>query len=315
MNRIKDYNKLENGIVKWLKERLKETKLKGFVVGVSGGIDSATVSTLAAKTGAPTIVLEMPIKQGNSEVSRAKNHISWLKSNFSNVQSFEISLDFFFTKDIQVNVFSQLMLQIENSIKISCENETKSLAEANSRSRLRMLMLYYVATISKSLVLGTGNKVEDFGIGFFTKYGDGGVDISSIGDLYKTEVRCLAKHMGVLQEIVEAKPTDGLWDDGRTDEDQIGATYENLEWAMEYLWNQNRGVGTTDFDEIRELETNMLYMWSDDEYELQDIEDEYGKDKRIALEILVERYRKNCHKMEPIPIFKVPSSNLSENLT
>jgi len=203
-------------ISNWLKNYLESNNLECFIIGISGGIDSALTSTLCAQTGKKTIVVSMPIYQAPEQLERAHNHINWLKSKYSNVESLEIEL---------TNTFE--------TFKSLFSTENK-LALANSRSRLRMTTLYQIAGTYKGLVVGTGNKVEDFGVGFFTKYGDGGVDISPIGDLTKTEVRQIAKQLGIIEEILIAKPTDGLWDDDRTDEDQMGATYEELEWAMEY---------------------------------------------------------------------------------
>lgn len=207
---------LHQKISNWLLDYLQNNKLESFIIGISGGIDSALTSTLCAQTGKPTIVLSMPIYQSPDQLDRAHNHIKWLKSTYSNIQSFEYDLTQTF------ETFKSLF------------NTEDKLALANSRSRLRMVTLYQVATMNKGLVVGTGNKVEDFGVGFYTKYGDGGVDISPIADLTKTEVRQMAHELGIIEEILMAKPTDGLWEDGRTDEDQIGATYEELEWAMEY---------------------------------------------------------------------------------
>jgi len=203
-------------ISNWLEDYLMNSNLKYFVIGISGGIDSALVSTLCAQTGRKTIVVSMPIHQPKDQLKRAHNHINWLKENYSNVESLEFDLTNTF------EIFRSLF-PVDNQ-----------LALANSRSRLRMTALYQVAGTYGGLVVGTGNKVEDFGVGFFTKYGDGGVDISPIADLTKTEVRQMAKELGVIEEILIAKPTDGLWEDDRTDEDQIGATYEELEWAMTY---------------------------------------------------------------------------------
>ena len=208
--------KLEEKISNWLNKYLTSNNLESFVIGVSGGIDSAVTSTLCAKTGKPTTVLSMPIHQSPSQLNRANNHIKWLKSRYPNVKVLEFDLTQLF------ETFKSLFTKENN------------LALANTRSRLRMVTLYQVATINKGIVVGTGNKVEDFGVGFYTKYGDGGVDISPIADLYKSEVRELARDIGINSEIIEAAPTDGLWEDNRTDEDQIGATYEELEWAMEY---------------------------------------------------------------------------------
>jgi NAD+ synthase len=207
---------LYDRITNWLNEYIENAGLETFVIGVSGGIDSALTSTLAARTGKRTIVLSMPIHQGSDQLERAHNHIDWLKENFSNVESIEIDL---------TETFEQFK---------SLFDKEDFLALANSRSRLRMVTLYQIATMNRGLVVGTGNKVEDFGVGFYTKYGDGGVDISPIADLMKSEVRELAKELGINDEIIVAPPTDGLWGDDRTDEDQIGASYEELEWAMLY---------------------------------------------------------------------------------
>jgi len=191
--------------------------MNSLIIGVSGGVDSAVSSTLAAKTGLKTIVVSMPIYQGEDQLKRANQHIDWLRNNYENVESNEIDLTNLFDK------FSELFSQQSGH------------ALANTRSRLRMVTLYHIASLNNGLVVGTGNKVEDFGIGFYTKYGDGGVDISPIADLLKSEVFKLADHLGIVSSIQKAKPTDGLWDDDRSDEDQLGATYEELEWAMNYL--------------------------------------------------------------------------------
>jgi NAD+ synthase len=238
-------------ISNWLLEYLNNSNLKYFVIGISGGIDSALTSTLCAQTGKPTLVISMPIHQASNQLGRAHNHINWLKEKYPNVQSLEYDLTETF------ETFKKLF-DIEDK-----------LALANSRSRLRMVTLYQIATTYKGLVVGTGNKVEDFGVGFFTKYGDGGVDISPIADLTKTEVRKMARELGIIEEILEAKPTDGLWEDDRTDEDQIGATYEELEWAMNY----------NNVDKINERQQEVLKIY---------------KKFNIA----------NKHKMIPIPIFK-----------
>lgn len=217
---------VEDQIVKWLNRTLTTTKQKGFVVGVSGGIDSALVSTLCAKTGQPTIVVSLPIEL--SSTTLADEHITWLATTYPNVKSSECVLDkalYSFEGAIWGDIFEHNTYSIDT-------NENRDLVSANIRSRLRMCALYAFANASGFLVVGTGNKVEDYGIGFFTKYGDGGVDISPIGDLLKSEVRDLASHLGVVEGIVNAAPTDGLWADGRTDEDQIGASYDELEWAM-----------------------------------------------------------------------------------
>ena len=218
MNRIENYSELETRIVSWLKDYAEQFNIKAFVIGVSGGIDSAVSSTLAAKTGLPVYALGMPIYQKEEQETLSDAHLEWLESNFSNVvvQKFDLSKVF--------NTFEFTMREFGA--------DKHSLA--NSRSRLRMVTLYQVATTVGGIVVGTGNKVEDYGVGFYTKYGDGGVDIAPIADLYKTEVWELGKHFGVDERIINAAPTDGLWDDGRTDEDQLGASYVQLEEAMEY---------------------------------------------------------------------------------
>ena len=218
MNRIKDYAQLKFDIDRWLKDYYYMYAIKAFVVGVSGGIDSAVVSTLCAKTELPTYVVTMPLhsKKGNTELSDA--HAKALMEKYSNVRVVNIDLS---------NTYESLLFDIDQDFV------TNELANANTKSRLRMVSLYQVAGSVGGIVVGTGNKVEDYGIGFYTKYGDGGVDIAPIADLYKTEVRELGWHLGVMNEIIDAPPTDGLWDDGRNDEDQIGATYAELEEAME----------------------------------------------------------------------------------
>jgi NAD+ synthase len=241
---------LYDRIANWLNHYIETAGLETFVIGVSGGIDSALTSTLAARTGKRTIVLSMPIHQGSDQLKRAHNHIEWLQSNFSNVESIEINL---------TQTFEQFK---------SLFNKEDNLALANSRSRLRMVTLYQIATMNKGLVVGTGNKVEDFGVGFYTKYGDGGVDISPIADLMKSEVRELARELGINDEIIVAPPTDGLWGDDRTDEDQIGASYDELEWAMIF-----EGEPTTDRE-------------------------------REVLEIYNRFNTQNKHKMVEIPVFK-----------
>jgi len=218
MNRIENYSELETRIVSWLKDYAEQFNIKTFVIGVSGGIDSAVSSTLAAKTGLPVYALGMPIYQKEEQETLSDAHLEWLESNFSNVvvQKFDLSKVF--------NTFEFTMREFG----------ADKHALANSRSRLRMVTLYQVATTVGGLVVGTGNKVEDYGVGFYTKYGDGGVDIAPIADLYKTEVWELGRHFGVDERIINVAPTDGLWDDGRTDEDQLGASYVQLEEAMEY---------------------------------------------------------------------------------
>ena len=219
MNRIEDYSKLKDRIVEWLNYYVDSNNIKSLVVGVSGGIDSAVTSTLAASTGLPTYVIGMPILQDKEQESLSDIHCAWLAKNFHfNVTSRKFDLT-----------------QVFESFKsIMGEEFDTNHALANTRSRLRMVTLYQVATVTQGIVVGTGNKVEDYGIGFYTKYGDGGVDIAPIADLYKTEVWELGKFMGIDSRIIEAQPTDGLWDDGRTDEDQIGASYAELEEAMHH---------------------------------------------------------------------------------
>lgn len=206
-------------IVQWLSDYLATTPLEGFVVGVSGGVDSALTSTLCAKTGAHVILLNMPIRQTSEEYHRSRNQIEHLKANYDNVRGLEIDLTSTF------NHFEEDMPK---------ETALDELAMANSRARLRMTTLYAVGQSNNLLVAGTGNKIEDFGVGFYTKYGDGGVDISPIADLMKSEVYALAREVNVISEILKAKPTDGLWGDARNDEDQIGASYDELEWAMQF---------------------------------------------------------------------------------
>ena len=218
MNRIKDYDQLKFDIDKWLKDYYYMYAIKAFVVGVSGGIDSAVVSTLCAETGLPTYVLTMPLhsKEENTELSEA--HAYGLVEKYSNVTMVNVDL---------TRTYDTLMTWVDDAFT---GNE---LANANTKSRLRMVSLYQVAGSVGGIVVGTGNKVEDYGVGFYTKYGDGGVDIAPIADLYKTEVWELGEFLGVDERICDAPPTDGLWDDGRKDEDQIGASYEQLEEAME----------------------------------------------------------------------------------
>ncbi len=221
-----NYSDIAEGATQWLAQYAKKCGAKGFTLGVSGGIDSAVTSTLAARTGMEVLILEMPIHQGAAEVDRARNHIAWLKENFSNVTSKEINL----TKAYDVLYAAYSAVKDTDPSQESWDSFDFSMA--NTRSRLRMTTLYQFAGINKMLVTGTGNKVEDFGIGFYTKYGDGGVDISPIADLMKSEVYALGSELGINEDILTAAPTDGLHTDGRTDEDQIGASYDELEWAM-----------------------------------------------------------------------------------
>jgi len=218
MDRITDYYELKLNIVEWIKGYADKNKIKSLVIGVSGGIDSAVVSTLCAETGLPTYTLGMPIHQNEYQENLSDAHLDWLTWKYTNVTRLKFDL---------TNTFDTFVSSMDGY------NENK-LALANTRSRIRMITLYQVAGSVGGIVVGTGNKVEDYGIGFYTKYGDGGVDIAPIADLYKTEVWELGKHLGVDQRIIDASPTDGLWDDSRTDEAQIGASYEDLEYAMEH---------------------------------------------------------------------------------
>jgi NAD+ synthase len=249
-----------NDIIKWLQDYATQSGLKTFIIGISGGIDSALTSTLCAKTGLNTIVVSLPIHQQPNELKRAHNHIEWLKSKHNNVSSIEINLS---------HVFDSFKM-------LFADNENK-LALANSRARLRMTALYQLAQTNNGLVVGTGNKVEDFGVGFFTKYGDGGVDISPLGDLLKSDFKALSEELQINKEIIDAPPTDGLWGDERTDEDQLGATYDELEWAMNY--------------------TDSEYAYSLEGYECTDRQKE-------VLKIYHNFNKQNKHKMVSIPVFK-----------
>ena len=217
MNRINDYAELTSNISNWLKDYLKDSGMGCFVVGVSGGIDSAVSSTLAAETGEPVFALGMSIHQKKEQEELSNAHLDWLDNRYQNVTVLRFNL---------TNSFETFRYDLERFA-------TDELSLANTRSRLRMMTLYQIAGQYKGLVVGTGNKVEDYGVGFFTKYGDGGVDIAPIADLYKSEVLELGAVLGIDLRIIEAKPTDGLWEDGRTDEDQLGASYPELEEAME----------------------------------------------------------------------------------
>lgn len=279
-NNIKNYTELADSISNWIKEYAQKSGVKGFVVGVSGGVDSALASTLCAKTGMPTLLLEMPIHQAKDQVSRANKHIDWLKQNYQNVESKKIDLTDAY--DILCEDYDKGEPCFGNQVT----EEQFFFSMANTRSRLRMTTLYQFAGMHKLIVVGTGNKVEDFGVGFYTKYGDGGVDISPIADLMKSEVRALADELGVSKEIIEAAPTDGLHTDGRTDEDQIGATYDELEWAMEWIEEHiiiEQGVGP-------------FY---------NDSEDSMLTDRqREVLSIYRKFNLSNQHKMKPIPVFE-----------
>tara|TARA_Y100000590_G_scaffold319894_1_gene362054 strand:- start:4573 stop:5313 length:741 start_codon:yes stop_codon:yes gene_type:complete len=211
-------------IVNWIEDycNLIKNKPVSLIVGVSGGIDSAVTSTLAAKTGLKTIAVSMPINQNEKQHNLSLRHLKWLKSNFKNVLIKEINLSNIF------KVFKKTMNKYDSD-----------LAFANSRSRLRMITLYQIAQSNKGIVVGTGNKIEDFGVGFFTKYGDGGVDISPIADCTKTQVWEMGVKLSIIKNIIDAKPTDGLWDDNRNDEEQLGLTYKQIEKAMNNSSNKN----------------------------------------------------------------------------
>jgi len=211
--------KVNAHIVNWLKTYAENAKVNGFVVGISGGVDSAVTSTLCAQSGLPTLCVEMPIHQAPSHVSRGREHIEQLKKRFPNVTNVEADL---------TTVFENF----KTIVPVVGDLDKVNLSLANTRARLRMTTLYYFAGIHGLLVAGTGNKVEDFGVGFYTKYGDGGVDLSPIADLMKSDVYALGNYLQIPNSILEASPTDGLFGDDRTDEDQLGASYDELEWAM-----------------------------------------------------------------------------------
>ena len=248
-------------IVAWLENYRAESNLRGFTVGVSGGVDSAVTSTLCALTGRDVTVLNMPIYQNPDQYSLASKHIKWLEQRHPNVHGIPIDL---------TPLFDCLKRTLPGDIQ-------DDLTLANSRSRLRMVTLYAFATHQKSLVVGTGNKVEDFGVGFFTKYGDGGVDISPIADLMKSQVYVLAKSLGIDPSIIEASPTDGLWPDNRTDERQIGATYDELEWAMESAITADDHPG-------------------------------FSQRQQQVLAVYKKLHEANKHKMVPIPVCKIPDA-------
>ncbi len=229
MNRITNYEELAGRLDKWLKDYYYMYGIESFVIGVSGGIDSAVVSTLCAKTGLPTYVLTMPLnsKKENTELSDA--HANVLCEKYDNVTKYDIDLSEPYDK-----LISTIGLRTApEGYTTNQELITNQHVNANTKSRIRMVTLYQIAGVVKGVVVGTGNKVEDYGVGFYTKYGDGGIDIAPIADLYKTEVWELGRYLGVDQRIIDADPTDGLWDDSRTDETQLGASYAELEEAME----------------------------------------------------------------------------------
>lgn len=224
MNRIVDYLELKNRIVTWIKEYVNTNNIKSLVIGVSGGIDSAVVSTLCAETGLPTYVLSMPLHSSSKNDELSDSYTDLLEDKYDNVTKIRIDLS---------GTYEQLLKSFDFWAGEG-EFTANNLANANTKSRIRMVTLYQVAGCVGGIVVGTGNKVEDYGVGFYTKYGDGGVDIAPIADLYKTEVWELGKYLGVDQRIIDAPPTDGLWEDSRTDEAQIGASYAQLEEAMEF---------------------------------------------------------------------------------
>lgn len=259
-----------NHIVKWLKQYAKSAKISTFVVGISGGIDSSVVSALCARTGLRTIVVQMPIRQNKKLDNRSSMQAGWLLERHPDTVT-HMSMDL-------TPVFSAFEKKVDPFCNVEDEvYHTYRLASANSRSRLRMMTLYQIAQCHNALVVGTGNKVEDFGVGFFTKYGDGGVDISPIGDCLKTEVWDMGRELGLPQEIIDAPPTDGLWDDDRTDEDQLGMSYPDLERAM----------ANDRLDRECVYETLPIPM---------------TRDEKAQLKRYREIRRRNLHKMEPIPV-------------
>ena len=251
-------------IVGWMTEYLDRSGLDGWVVGVSGGIDSAVTSSLAALTGRPTTLLRMPIHQALDQDQRGADHIAALESAHGHVSSCVVDLTSSFDG-------------LSAALGAGANGPFGALSLANARARLRMTTLYAVAAERRSLVAGTGNKVEDFGVGFYTKYGDGGVDLSPIADLLKSEVYAVGEVLGVGEAILKAAPTDGLWGDDRTDEDQLGASYDELEWAMEQV-DQGR--------EVNDFET--------------------GSRAADVMRIYVRHHRANRHKMDPIPVCTIP---------
>lgn len=257
-------DKITDKIVSWLKDYATQARVKGYVIGVSGGVDSAVVSTLAAMTGLKTLLIEMPIRQNPDEVNRAWEHMEDLKKRFSNVEAISVNL-------------SPAFEELYKTFDVADEDyPAEKLAFANTRSRLRMLTLYHYGQINSLLVCGTGNKVEDFGVGFFTKYGDGGVDVSPIADLYKTEVYALAKSLNLVESIQNAIPADGLWDEARTDEQQIGATYPELEKIQ-------KEFGTK----------------SESDYSGRDLE---------VYKIFSRMNKAAQHKIQPIPVCDIPEN-------
>lgn len=260
-NRNLDYEKVSQKIISQLKDYLKISHQDGFIVWVSGGIDSALVSTLCAMTGEKTLLLELPIHQNQDEVTRAQEHIAELEKKFPNVCHHVIDL-------------SHTFETFKKALPSWDDESQRYLAYVNARSRLRAVTLYTLGNEHQYLVVGTGNKVEDYGIWFFTKYGDGAVDISPIGNLYKSEVFALAKKLWVVESILQAQPTDGLHSNGATDEDQIGATYDELEWAMVH-------------------------------YDLGERKDDFIGRENEVMAIYSQRHEQNLHKMSMPCIFEI----------
>jgi len=256
--------KVVNHIVDWLKEYASNARVNGFVIGISGGIDSAVTSTLCAKTGLDLLCIEMPIHQAESHVNRAKEHIEQLKKRFPNVRDTRVDL-------------TPVFEEFKTEVSLEGKKATLDMALANTRARLRMSTLYYHAGLLGLLVAGTGNKVEDFGVGFYTKYGDGGVDLSPIADLLKSEVYLIGNFLEVPESIMKAAPSDGLFGDARSDEDQIGASYPELEWAMQML---DGGKNSNDFE---------------------------GRQREV-FEIFMRYNTSNKHKMIAIPICEIPKN-------
>lgn len=254
--------KANGHIVDWLRDYAQNARVNGFVVGISGGVDSAVTSTLCAQTGLPTLCVEMPIHQDAGQVNRGREHIEQLRRRFANVTHTETDL-------------TPTYEQFRAAVPVAADEAKYHLALANTRARLRMATLYFHAGINGLLVAGTGNKVEDFGVGFYTKYGDGGVDVSPIADLMKSDVYALGEYLEIPESILNAAPTDGLFGDSRTDEDQLGANYDELEWAM---LEAEKGKGPKDFSD-REA---------------------------VVFEIYNRLHKANQHKMQPIPVCKIP---------
>lgn len=271
-NRPFDSDSVARHIVAWLQDYLNTSGMNGWIVGVSGGIDSAVTSTLCAMSGAPTTCVEMPIHQAPDQVSRASSHILDLCQKHPRVRRSTVSL---------TEVYDLFSRSLPDG-----PDESGGLAMANSRARLRMTTLYALGQRSRLLVAGTGNKVEDFGVGFYTKYGDGGVDVSPIADLTKSEVFSLAAHLGVIEEIQQAAPTDGLWGDDRTDEDQLGASYPELEWAMEWEATHAKDSASARSEAEASLD------WRQQE----------------VLATYRRHHRANRHKMIPIPVCTIPDA-------